>query len=198
MSGDLTSGEAMSFNVKIFVRHDNNVRKTEVLHSEDFPSLSKAQKFCKSWMRGYKYKLCNYFFHLTCDESDVWMTVSSGDFVVISEPTVVDSVYRQKDDELSEIEEKIDLLAAECSKIEKENADLYTETEKIRAQNQDLSRKIENERPRSGFLDYMSALNSQRTHVTYEVGLDDVGHDYHSRAEQWANQAIGGLRGRRG
>ncbi len=188
----------MSFNVKIFVRHANNVRKTEVLHSEDFPSLSKAQKFCKGWMRGYKYKICNYFFHLTCDESDVWMTLSQGDLVEIDEPIVVDSVYRQKDDELAEIEAKIALLVAECSKIEKENADFYSEIEKIRAQNQALSRKIESERPRSGFLDYMSALNSQRTHVTYEVGLDDVGHDYHSRAEQWANQAIGGLKGRRG
>lgn len=62
--------------------------------------------------------------------------------------------------------------------------DLYSEIEKIREQNRALSWKIESERPRSGFLDYMSALNSKRTHVTYEVGLDDMGHDYHSRREQ--------------
>lgn len=88
--------ETMDLNVKIFARYANNIRKTKVLHSADFSSLAKAQKFCKTWMRGYKYKLCNYFFHLTGEEIDQWMILSGSDLIQIQEPAHEDEIHEQK------------------------------------------------------------------------------------------------------
>lgn len=152
----------MTLNIKIFARHANNIRKTEVLHSEDFGSLSKAQKFCKSWMRGYKYKLCNYFFHMTGEEVDQWMTLLEGDLVQIQEPTLVDEIHCQKDNELSEIEAQIAQISAACSALQRENDELYQTTLKIRDENRTLDEMGQREmcKRTSGFLDTMQYYNT--------------------------------------
>jgi hypothetical protein len=164
--------------VEIFARKADKVRSSASLHSEEFPTLAKAQKLCKGWKRGYKGKLCNYFFRISTPEGASWHTLSDGELIEIQEPESSAAVSDRKSADLEVIEAQIAGIRDLCSKLDKENSSLYQEVERVRATNRDVAARIQQERnDRRGpsFLDGLADWNRAKN---YRPGYNLTAADY--------------------
>lgn len=162
--------------VEIFARKADKVRSSASLHSEEFPTLAKAQKLCKGWKRGYKGKLCNYFFRISTPEGASWHTLSDGELIEIQEPESSAAVSDRKSADLEVIEAQIAGIRDLCSKLDKENSSLYQEVERVRATNSDIAARIQQERnDRRGpsFLDGLENWNWAKRRPGYNLPASD-------------------------
>jgi hypothetical protein len=162
--------------VEIFARKADKVRSGAPLHFEELPTLTKAQKLCKGWKRGYKGQLCNYFFHIVGEELDAWYTLSQGELVEIQEPESSGAVEDRKTVDLKQLEAQIADIQAQCSKLDKENSSLYQEVERVRATNSDIAARIQQERnDRRGpsFLDGLENWNWAKRRPGYNLAASD-------------------------
>lgn len=156
--------------LEIYGRQENGMRKSEALHSECFCSHAKAQKFCKTWKRGFKTRLCNYFFRFIIDDCEGWFTLNwKGDLVEIPKPSVADDKILKK--ELFDIEANISELKAIVEDVERENEKLR---KAITSKTQEISMAEEEPElsPEYCRLRYLKFLNTPNSIAACKAAFD--------------------------
>ena len=150
-----------TFKVQVFPRRDRLVRGSEVIHSEEFKTLAGAQKFCKRFMRGYRAKLCNYFFHIVGSGLECWFTLNGVKLVDVEDLKVDEELEAQKDEELEALNAQIAEISAQSISLQKQADEVAQRVYKQREVRTGVSSQIDYERSfrPSGFIDSLKAMN---------------------------------------